>query len=276
MNRITFDKLPRAIAIDLDGTLLDSQTRLSERNRRALERCIARGIPVIIATSRPARIFNRIFPEALRNGCSLVIMNGAVAKGVPPLSGYHKVSLPVEIVRTIVSMALASDSHIRVTLEIEGHQFATNWNWDPETLWQRNSATPDMVLSLEAGLRLQPCKIALGALGADYLQTAERLRQQFGDTLSVVPQSDEAVLNITSGVATKTNALRKLLTPHGTALADVLAFGDDLPDLDMLKACGIPVAMANAFPEVKAVCPYLTASNDNDGVALVLEKMLGI
>jgi hypothetical protein len=42
----------------------------------------------------------------------------------------------------------------------------------------------------------------------------------------------------------------------------------------MLQACGIPVAMANAFPEIKAVCAYETASNDEDGVAVVLEKML--
>jgi hydroxymethylpyrimidine pyrophosphatase-like HAD family hydrolase len=54
----------------------------------------------------------------------------------------------------------------------------------------------------------------------------------------------------------------------------VIAFGDDLPDLEMLQACGIPVAMANAYPEIKAACAYQTAGNDEDGVALVLEKML--
>jgi len=54
----------------------------------------------------------------------------------------------------------------------------------------------------------------------------------------------------------------------------VIVFGDDLPDLDMLRACGIPVAMANAYPEIKAVCAYETAGNDEDGVAVVLEKML--
>lgn len=60
-----FPKVPKAIAIDLDGTLLDSQTRLSPRSRLALENCLELGIPVIIATSRPARIFKRIFPEDL-------------------------------------------------------------------------------------------------------------------------------------------------------------------------------------------------------------------
>jgi len=54
----------------------------------------------------------------------------------------------------------------------------------------------------------------------------------------------------------------------------VIAFGDDIPDVGMLKECGISVAVANALPEVKSVCTHYTASNDEDGVALVLEEML--
>ena len=65
MNLPKFEKLPGAIAIDLDGTLLNSHTQLSERNHTALQNCIERGIAVIIATSRPVRIFNRIFPPDL-------------------------------------------------------------------------------------------------------------------------------------------------------------------------------------------------------------------
>jgi len=72
----------------------------------------------------------------------------------------------------------------------------------------------------------------------------------------------------------KTAALRKLLSSQTIPLNNVIAFGDDLPDMEMLQACGIPVAMANSFPEVKAACLYQTASNDEDGVAMVLEKML--
>ncbi len=55
---------------------------------------------------------------------------------------------------------------------------------------------------------------------------------------------------------------------------DVLAFGDDIPDIDLLTSCGTAVAMANAVPEVLSLCRYSTASNDNDGVAVVLERVL--
>ena len=80
MNLPGFEKPPAAIAIDLDGTLLNSRTQLSERNHAAINKCLERGIPVIIATSRPARIFNRIFPPDLAVGCSMAVMNGAIVK----------------------------------------------------------------------------------------------------------------------------------------------------------------------------------------------------
>lgn len=276
VNLPSFRKLPSAIAIDLDGTLLDSQTRLSERNRRALEGCIARGIPVIIATSRPARIFNRIFPDGLRKNCSVVIMNGAIAIGNPPLSGYFKETLPVETLREVLEFGRRVDPAMRVTLEIDGYDFGVDWEIDYAMLWERNSATPDMVLSIEEAMKRQPCKVALGGPGVavDLSTLATKLRKEFRN-LSVVPALiGNPLLNVTGMNASKSEALRKLLTPHGISLADVLAFGDDLPDLDMLKACGISVSMANASPEVKAVCRYETASNNEDGVALVLEEML--
>jgi Cof subfamily protein (haloacid dehalogenase superfamily) len=268
-----FKKLPRAIAIDLDGTLLNSHTQLSERNHRALEMCIADGIPIIIATSRPARIFNRIFPQDLVRKCSFILMNGALAKGNSSLSGYYKETLPTDILNSLISCVFDFDPNVRVTVEIEGYEFGTNWKWDPGTLWQINSATPDMVLTLDEALKRNPCKIALG--NTDISRLGEQLCEKLGDSISVVAAKiNNPLLNVTAKTATKPNALRRLLEPQDISLDEVIAFGDDLPDLDMLQECGISIAMANAFPEVKAVCKYQTASNDEDGIALVLEKIL--
>jgi Cof subfamily protein (haloacid dehalogenase superfamily) len=269
------DHFPSAIAIDLDGTLLDSQARLSARNHRALEQCLAQDIPVIIATSRPVRTFNRVFPKDLAAGCSLAVMNGAIVTGNPPLSGYFKETMPKEIVQSIIDFVLEFDPNIRVTIELDGYEFGANWTTDPTTLWQRNSATPDMVLPIGEALLRQPCKIALGGLGTDILKLAEILINIFSNTISAIPGLlGNPILNITNPDASKPYALRKLLTPRGISLGEVIAFGDDIPDVGMLKKCGISVAVANALPEVKSVCTYYTASNDEDGVALVLEAML--
>lgn len=275
MNLPSFDQIPSAVAVDLDGTLLNSQTQLSARSHEVLEQCLAQDIPIIIATSRPARIFNRIFPQDLAAHCSLVIMNGAIAKGNPPLSGYFKEMLPEEITRSIIDIASKFHPDIRITLEIEGYEFGANWIADPATLWQRNSATPDMVLSIDEAVLRRPCKIALGGLGTDILKSMDELKHSCGNTISVIPALlGNPILNVTTPQASKPVALRKLLTPTGISLEQVIAFGDDIPDVEMLKECGISVAVGNAFPEVKSICTYHTASNDEDGVALVLEKML--
>ena len=115
-----------------------------------------------------------------------------------------------------------------------------------------------------------------GSPTSDIFVLAEILDRQFGGVISIVASkftnvTSVPLLNITAKTATKTEALGRLLTPHGISLDDTMAIGDDLPDLEMLQACGIPVAMANSFPEVKAACLYQTASDDEDGVAVVLE-----
>lgn len=268
-----FDRIPGAIAIDLDGTLLNSRTQLSSRNQIALQKCINIGIPVIIATSRPLRIFDRIFPAELARSCSLVAMNGAIARGSPPLSGSYRESLTEAMARGIICLAQENSPEAHITVEIDGYQFGLNWAPEPGTLWQRNSATPEMVCSLEAAIKQQPCKIAVSRVEIDTL--TRELSKKYGQAISIVAAKiTYPILNITGANASKTNAIRRLLQPRGVSLKEVLAFGDDYPDLEMLRECGTSVAMANAFSEVTAVCRYSTASNDEDGVAIVLEEML--
>jgi Cof subfamily protein (haloacid dehalogenase superfamily) len=272
----SFSKIPGAVAIDLDGTLLNSQTQLSERNRAALEACIARGIPVVVATSRPTRTTRRILGESLFDKCSLIVMNGALALGVSPLSGVFKELFPPEIARGIVELLTGMGQEVRLTIELEGWEFGTNWNSSPEELWQRNAATQDTVMTLEKALVRNPAKIAVSRMGKDVSDLADAVLQRFGSAVSVLPANDMTFLNIVSARTSKSAALRKLLQSCEIPLEDVLAFGDDVPDLDLLQACGIPVAMANCVPEVRATTSYATASNDEDGVAIVLEKMLEV
>ena len=80
MNLPKFTKLPGAVVIDLDGTLLNSHSQLSQRNRLALEKGIERRIPVIIATSRSERGTRRVIGNDLANACSLVMANGSCAR----------------------------------------------------------------------------------------------------------------------------------------------------------------------------------------------------
>ena len=105
MNLPVFDRLPDAVALDLDGTLFNDNEEISLRNRAALERCIEADIPVILATSRPARSFYRSFPHDLSNRRSQILTNGSVVIGKPPLQGTIKETIPEDIILTIVEIS---------------------------------------------------------------------------------------------------------------------------------------------------------------------------
>ncbi len=276
INLPTFNRIPGAIAVDLDGTLLNSRAQLSERNRMAIKGCVARGIPVVIATSRPIRTLRRLVGDDLTNFCSLVVMNGTAALAAPPLSGAFREVLPKGVARGIVDLLAGMGPEVRVTVEIEGWEFGANWAADAETLWQFNAATPDMVMSVDEALTRNPSRIATSRGGSDVSDLAAEVSRRYGDIVSVVPANGMTFLNILSIRASKSGALQHLLLSREIAMDDVLAFGDDIPDIDLLASCGTAVSMANAVPEVLSLCRYSTTSNDDDGVAVVLERVLAI
>ena len=174
----------------------------------------------------------------------------------------------------IVDLILSIEPGTRLGIEVEGYRFGTNKPRDPEDLWRINSATPDMQLTLEKAMASSPTKIFFRYLDRDLSYIVEAISARFRNEISIIPREHNTLVSVTASRATKPNTMKHLLDSRGITLDEVLAFGDDTPDLEMLEACGISVAMANAIPEVKAVCRYHTAGNDDDGVALVLEKLI--
>jgi Cof subfamily protein (haloacid dehalogenase superfamily) len=258
----------------MDGTLLDSRSRLSPRTAAALRQLLERGFPVVIATSRAHRSVRRLLGTDIAGACSLVTQNGSFALGRPPLSGRIKEEIPLPVAEELMAAALALEPELRITIEVEGEIFGTNNPRNPAELWEVNSATPDMQLTLAEALKQGPAKFAVSRRGADITYLAVEIRRRFNGKLAVYEEKTRDFLNITPVTAGKTNTLRRLLETKNLSLQNTIAVGDDLPDYDMLAACGYPVAMGNAVPEIKALCPYQTASNDEDGVAVVLEKIL--
>jgi hypothetical protein len=274
MNLPKFAKLPGAIALDLDGTLLNSHSQLSDRNRLALEKCIELGIPVIIATSRSERHMRRVIGDELSCACSLVMANGSNARGRVPLSGLVRETIPADVATNIVELILKTEPAVRVVIEIDGFDFGCNMQDTPEQLWELNTATPDMVMSVSEAIAKIPTKITVNGFGRDLSAIVNKISGQFGSVVSVFPSDKRTFLQIVNNRTSKLTALCKLLSFQAIPLSNVMAFGDDLPDLEMLQACGISVAMANAIPEIKSAALYQTASNDDDGVAIDLEQLL--
>ncbi|MDP2328522.1 MAG: HAD family hydrolase [Dehalococcoidia bacterium] len=260
------------MVVDLDGTLLDASGTLSARSAAALESVLARGVSVVIATARPARSV-RVKVGPLFERVSVVQMSGVALVHAGAVT--RLASLAPEAAVRVVALARALAPHARIVAEIEGHEFGVNHAMPPNELWATNAATPDMLLSLEAALERGVAKLAVNGLGVPLQEMESRLREELAGALEVYADRSGTFLNLVPPGVSKEAALHHLWREHAGPWRGVLAFGDDLADLEMLRLAEHGVAMANALPAVLVAVPYRTASNDADGVALALDALAG-
>ena len=275
----------RIVALDLDGTLLDSQKRLSPRNRAALERAAARGVHVVPTTGR----FFGMMPEAVRELPFVryaITINGAQVYDRVRDEAIVREEMPLETALGVMELL---DSH-----DVIYDCYRSNWGWMTESLQAKAAdyATDEHYLrmvrefrrpvpELTAHLRGTAAeggvqKIMLFARRGD---GERRILESICAEMAAkfpsirVTASTSNNLEFNSAAAHKGNALRRFAEHLGLTLENCAAFGDGLNDLSMVEAAGLGVAMANAVPEVKAAAARVTLSNDEDGVAAVLEEL---
>jgi Cof subfamily protein (haloacid dehalogenase superfamily) len=265
---------PKAVALDLDETTLNSQARLADRTRDALHAVHEIGLPLIIATSRPARVLPKLVGDDILEITSLVQMNGTIATGRAGLVGSVKRHMDMEDARTCWNLTNKQAPWARMTVETDGIVFAVNHHDNVDELWAFNTATPTMLVSFEEALRIGPAKISINGLDASVEELAIILEDQLSDRTKVFRAGGAQFLNMVPRSASKSGAIAELLDAAGIALNDVLSFGDDYVDIDLIRDCGWSVAVDNAIPEIKAAAKYSTASNDEHGVAIVLEQLI--
>ena len=274
----------RIIALDLDGTLLDSQKRLSEANRAALEAAAKKGVHIVPTTGR----FFGMMPPAVRDLPFVryaITINGAQV--------YDR-EADAAIVRDEIPLQMALD----LMRMLDGYDviydcYRSNWGWMTEALQAKaeDYATDAHYLKMIRGFRrpVADLKAHLEATAAEgdvqKVMLFARNVPEGGSVTKAITAAVEAKfpaikvtastwnnleLNIAS--AHKGNALKRFAEHLGLTLASCMAFGDGMNDLTMVEAAGVGVAMANAHPRVLAVADHVTRSNDEDGVACALRE----
>jgi len=253
----------KLLLFDLDGTLLKSDKTISARTVQVLQRCRAQGKLIGISTSRAVHNCLSFLPELEPD--ILIASGGAV------------VSCQGEYVYTAEFTANETRAMIRAAWEICGKDcemtidtlHAHYWNYKVEptkvdATWGKTNHT-DFVDFVEKALKF--CVEIF-----DDAQ-AEQLKTRLSDC-DCHKFSGSAWYKFTKREATKENAIRKACDAYGIGLENVIAFGDDAPDIGMLKLCGTGVAMGNAIEPVKAAADVIIGSNDEEGIAAYLESMI--
>jgi Cof subfamily protein (haloacid dehalogenase superfamily) len=258
----------RLAAIDLDGTLLRSDGTISERSRAAIRASRDKGIVVVIVTARgPASVVD-LARDAGIDG-SAICSNGGLVVDLATGTIVRERLLETEIAVELVHALRARLPGIVFAVEHEAfaheHGFSA-WDWEPPA----GTRVADALELLED----PATKIILRHAGHEVEAVAAVARELAGGRATVVQSGGEAV-EVTAIGVNKAAGLAEVAAEHGIGAAEVIAFGDFLNDVPMLAWAGRGVAVANAHAEVLAIADEVTASNDDDGVAIVLEQLAG-
>jgi Cof subfamily protein (haloacid dehalogenase superfamily) len=256
----------RAVATDLDGTLLRSDLTVSERSRRALAAASARETRHVVVTGRqPASCRRLVAPFGYRGVA--VCSQGAQVYDLDSGRLVWSTTLDRTLARAAVAAVVAEVGDVSVgvaTAGLDGRILLSRGFYsapgaecevvEPEQLW---SQPVERVL-----LRRRP---------GDAASLADEVVRVCGDAVTAVCVRGEVVELLPPGV-TKAQGLAAVADLLGFSPAETIAFGDEPSDLPMLEWAGYAVAMANAHERLRALADEVGPSNDEDGVAAVLER----
>ncbi|MBD2867798.1 Cof-type HAD-IIB family hydrolase [Paenibacillus arenilitoris] len=253
------------IALDLDGTLLNARKEVSERNLAAVMNCSRNGKKIVIATARPPRSVRDMLPQELLDIAAFVYYNGAVVRDADAGIDEHY-PIAADLATELLEYCTEMMPECAISVEANDLWFANREIVDRDFCHPR--FRPEIVTPRELK-RLEATKILLTSFTG-----AEPLVQRFGGRLHVVLTDQGKLLQAMNRTVSKSAGLLRLCGYYGVPASDLIAFGDDYNDMDMLRMAGYAVAMGNAVPELKAAAHSVTASNDEDGVAEMLERLL--
>lgn len=273
------------IALDIDGTLLDTRHELPAANREAVEEAAARGIEMVLVTGRR---FDFARPIAEHFGCelTLVVNNGALIKSKAGETHLRNL-LPRELAREVLHATREFRSGTAVVFDRarERQVIFERVFWDDPVssgYYQRNKQYIAECAPLENCLEENylaedPIQVMFtGTVGRmrmalEALEAMPRARD-FSLALAEYPARDFSILDVTRQGCSKGAALAEWTRRRGVAREELMAIGDNWNDRDMLEFAGLPVLMGNSAAELKALGWAVTATNDESGVAAAIRK----
>ncbi len=262
----------RLLATDLDGTLLGHNGEVSHRNARALQAARDAGWYVVLATGRPPFMVDLLMTqlgEAVTHG---VMANGSVVATLPDQQVLRSVRFEIELATGVVEQLRHIDTAYRFAL-------ATDTGFAHERGFAERMPAPtptpptsDVLQAARGATEAVKLMVFHDHYGAHELLAL--LPTILGHDVSVTHMGADCVEVGVTGID-KATGLTYLCGELGVDATDVLAFGDEFNDHEMLMWVGHGVAMENAHPATKALADEVTLSNLDDGVAVVIERLLG-
>jgi Cof subfamily protein (haloacid dehalogenase superfamily) len=260
----------KLIAIDVDGTLLTDQYKITERTKGALQQALELGVKVVLATGRgPKSCFPIIDELQLKE--PIITHNGAVI--LDPISRTIKLEIgfQAEELLPVIQYCRSKGIHFDVNTALD--MYIEGVTPEAELMYEKFFMVPTQMQDTSL-LKEQIVKFTLFGPQESMDQVHDEVLPLFPDW-SII-RSGEFFIDIIHPKATKGAALRHLMEQYEIKAHEVIAFGNYFNDLEMLQLAGLGIAMENSPQEVKALADRVTSSNNDDGVAIVLEELMSI
>jgi len=260
----------RLIATDLDGTLLREDKSISPRARSAIRAAQDRGVTVAFVTARPPRDVRTLIEHAGLSGVA-VCLNGAILYDAATGTTLRHSPLGAALGRQLIHELRAAHPEIAFAVE-HGHKIGHEAHFPPLFAETVHDHRPRVACALEL-CEEEPTKLIAHHPGHDADALAAHIKAVVGGR-GEVTHSGWPMVEIGAFGVSKASGLAWLCDELGVAANEVIAFGDMPNDIPMLAFAGRAVGVANAHPEVLAMVHEIAASNDEDGVAEVIEREL--
>ena len=260
----------KLIAADMDGTLLNDDSVMTERTKSAVKAAVEAGVLFVASSGRPLlaldninSLFDKDLPFIVFNGASVVM-----GKSKKILFSY---SLQFDYVRQIYNFGLKLNVPVIM--------------WINERLWvsrgcekvreyQKISGAEINIISDINDFKNDSVSKMLWIDTPDNIRRYQRdMDEHFNGRVNCQP-SQPKFLEFVNAEASKGNALCEIGKIYGIDRSEMIAVGDSYNDLSMLEYAGFGIAMQNAPDDIKDVCKYVTLSNNDDGVAAVIDKFI--
>lgn len=274
--RPTAHRRPRLIATDLDGTLLRDDKSVSHRTISALAAAEEAGIEVFFVTGRPARWMGVVSDHVHGHGLA-ICANGAAVVDLHSGGKFLEVrplerSTALDVVQTLRREAPGTAFAVELT---------TGFHYEPDypPFWLDPDATiapaEELLHEKEPGLGAPILKLLAHHTDLTPDGFLALARTAAGDRAGITRSSPSALLEISGHGVSKASTLALCCAERGISADEVVAFGDMPNDIEMLSWAGRSYAMGNAHPDVVAAASGRTVANNDDGVARVIEDILG-
>lgn len=259
------------VAIDLDGTLLRTDKRLSKRVVHAVQAASRKGVKVVIATARPPRGVREII-DILKLDTLQVLYNGAMI--VDPGRGKHVYHKPLDpsLTKKMIKLARKADKDVVVSLEILDKWYTDHVDDSLPTETSRRFS-PDFVGPLESFWHVPVTKLLLLAPPARIGKIREAVESKVREHVTAAI-ADEHLLQYIHKEASKSIGLQWVAAHYGIDPKNVMAIGDAPNDVSMLQWAGLGVAVANGWEIARRAANVTVPSNDEDGVAFALQRFV--